>query len=125
MMPRGLPGKVYRAAFGRNDDGDPIDSDGNVTHVEENLGCFVGDLIGIGLGGPSASPTLGRQTTSDTTGQISIPLKGNPAIKFNDILLIDSVRYKVVSRPLWVHANSMTTTQPRLAWYRVDATIDG
>lgn len=125
MMPRGLPGKVYRAAFGRNEDGDPLDQDGNVTHVEENLGCFVGNLIGILMGGPSASPALARGTTSDTSGQIGIPAKGNPPVKFNDILLIDSVRYKVVSRPEWNFANSMTTTQPTYSWYRVDATLDG
>lgn len=125
MMPSGLPGKIYRAAFGRNDNGDPIDADGNVTHVEENLGCFIGDLVGILPGGPSASPTLGRGTESDTTGQIGIPIKGNPVVKFNDILLIDSVRYKVVSRAKWAFANSMTTTQPMYMWFNVDAPIDG
>lgn len=124
-MPRGLPGTVYRAAFGRDRNGDPIDSGGNVIHVEEDLGCKVGDLIGILMGGPSASPTLARGTNSDTSGQIGIPIKGNPAVKFNDILLIESVRYKVVSRPEWYFANSLTTTQPTYAWYRVDATIDG
>lgn len=126
MMPRGASGKVYRAAFGRNNDGDPIDSDGNVVHIEENLGCFIGDILGVLLGGPSASPSMSRQDSSDTSEQIGIPIHPlNPVVKLGDRLIINSVRFKVISQADWAYANSMTTTKPTYAWYHVDATLDG
>lgn len=125
MMPRGATGKVFRAQFGRNDDGDPIDADGNVIRLEDGR-ANIGNIYGVLMGGPSASPTLGRQETSDTSGQIGIPIyKRNVAVKFGDLLVIDSVRYRVTSRPKWNYPQSMTGTKPAYVWIDVDAVIDG
>jgi hypothetical protein len=125
MMPRGLTGKVYRAQFGRNDDGDPIDADGNVIRIEDGAG-YVGDIYGVLMGGPSASPALGRQETSNTSGQIGIPIhKRNVAVQFGDRLIIEDVRYRVVSRPKWNHPQTLTGTKAAYMWVDVDATVDG
>lgn len=125
MMPRGADGTVLRAEFGRDDNGDPIDSDGNVIHLEDGL-CHVGDIHGVAIGGPSASPALARGESSNTEGQIGIPLHPlNVEVKFGDRLIINNVRYKVVSRPRWNYTQTMSTTRPAYMWVDVDATVDG
>jgi hypothetical protein len=123
MMPRGQTGRLYRAAR-RDANGDPIDDDGKVVRVED--AGYVGEVYGLLMGGPSASPSLGRQTTSDTTGMVGVPNhKRNPVVKFDDTLVVDGVRYKIISRATWNYSQSMSTTRPAYSWFRVNATIDG
>ncbi|ASR75871.1 head-tail connector protein [Mycobacterium phage Aziz] len=122
MMPRGRPGRVYRVPQ-RNEHGDPIDSDGNVIRVGK-LGTELGEVRGIIMGGLSASPSLARQESSNTSGQIGIPNKNLIKVQFGDRIVIDSVVYKVTSAPRWDYENSMSGTKPQYHWVQVDGTVD-
>lgn len=126
MIRGGVPAQVFRMQprqYNRN--GDPVDSHGNVVRATDD-GFHVGDLKGVRMGGQSASQALQRRgESSDTSGQIGIPLANTIKVQYDDQLLIDGVRYKVTSRPNWTWPQSMSGTKPEFAWVSVEATIDG
>ena len=123
MTQSGRPGKVYRTPL-RNRNGDPVDADGNVIRVGAD-GTYVGEVKGILMGGLSASPSLSRQESSDTSGQIGIPNKNLIKVQFGDRIVIDGVKYKVTSRGRWDYPNSMSGTRPEYHWVSVAGTEDG
>ncbi|MBB5167208.1 hypothetical protein [Mycobacterium sp. AZCC_0083] len=120
MTQRGATGVVYRAAK-RNAHGDPVDDDGNVIRVGAE-GTEVGTIHGIITGGLSASPSLQRQESSDTSGQIGIPNKQPIRVRFGDRILIDGTVFRVISKPLWIYANQRTGTKPEFTWVEVEGT---
>lgn len=123
MSGSGATGKVYRAPL-RNAHGDPVDQNGNVVRPTSN-GLLVGEIKNILMGGVSASPSLQRQDSSNTSGQIGIPNKKNQIkVQFNDRLIIDGVTYRVVSQPLWTYRNSLSGTKPKYTWLQVEGTVD-
>ena len=138
MIPRGRTGQVYRTPR-RDAHGDPVDENGNVIRLRErgstlpftppvSLGSsstYVGEVKGILMGGLSASPSLSRQESSDTTGQIGIPNKNLIKVQFGDRIVIDGVKYKVTSRGRWDYPNSMSGTRPEYHWVSVAGTEDG
>lgn len=122
MIRSGRPGKVYRAVHGRNANGDPVDANGKVVRPEAS-GTYVGDLKGILMGGISASVSMSRQESSDTTGQIGIPNENPVRAQFGDRILIDGQMYKVTSPDRWNYPNSMSSTKPMYTWVNVEATV--
>lgn len=120
MTGAGAVGDVYRAPL-RNENGDPVDDDGNVVR-STNSGLKVGTLTGITLGGLSASPSLARQDSSNTSGQIGIDNRNTFKVQLNDRILINGDWYKVVSPPRWDYPNSLSTTKPKCHWVQVEAT---
>lgn len=123
MTQRGATGVVYRTPM-RDPNGDPIDENGNVVRPG-SLGSLVGTITGIIVGGLSASPSMQRQETSDTTGQIGIPNKDPIKVKFGDRILIDGTVFRVTSRPLWTYSNQRTGTKPEFTWVQVEGTTGG
>lgn len=123
MSTRGATGVVYRAA-NRNSNGDMVDESGKVVRSIPPLGT----ITGIILGGLSASLSMQRQDSSDTSGQIGIPLrkKFNPnaiAIKYGDRLVIDGTTFRVTSAPRWTQQNVKTGTKPEYTWVEVEGTV--
>ncbi|MBV6360435.1 hypothetical protein R2325_16400 [Mycobacteroides chelonae] len=123
MSLRGRTGTVFRAVK-RNEDGDPVDDDGNVIRIGPNGLGEMGVIKGVVMGGLSASPTLSREESSDTSGQIGIPVKNTVKVQFGDQIAIDNVVYRVISRDLWNYENSLSTTKPKHYWVKVVARVD-
>ncbi|QSM01069.1 head-to-tail stopper [Mycobacterium phage Nanosmite] len=121
MIPRGRKGFVYRAPK-RNHNGDPVDDDGNVIRVGAD-GTKLGEVKGILMGGLSASPSMGRQESSNTSGQIGIPNKNVIKVQFGDRIVIDGVKYRVVSTGMWDYPNSMSGTKPEYHWVQVEGSV--
>lgn len=124
MIRGGRPGKVFRAPK-RDRHGDPVDLDGNPVDMNSDGQAFVGVVRGVVMGGLSASPSLRQGEASDTSGQIGIPNENPFKVRFGDRILIDSVSYKVTSRPRWDYAQSMSGTRPQMHWVSVEARTDG
>ncbi|ATN93982.1 head-tail connector protein [Mycobacterium phage Kumao] len=119
---RGQSGTVYRAPK-RDRHGDPVDENGNPVELTGDGLAKVGVVKGIILGGLSASPSMERRETSDTTGQIGIPRKRNPRVRFGDRIDINGVRYQVVSNPEWDYPHYMTGTDFGMYWVSVRGVI--
>lgn len=123
MSKRGATGEVYRAPK-RNAHGDPVDDQGNVIRVGAD-GTKVGSIEGILMGGMSASLSMRRQESSNTTGQIGIPIRKNPIkVQFGDMIVIDGVKFRVTQKPIWTYANTMSGTKPKYTWVQVEGKVD-
>lgn len=123
MIRTGRPGELFRpSAYGKNSHGDPVDADGKIVRPTD-LGIKVGDIKGILIGGLSASPSMSRQESSNTTGQLGIPNRQPLKVGFGDRLKIDGVTYKVTSPRRWDYPQSMSGTQPVYHWVSVEGTI--
>lgn len=120
---RGLSGVVYRAPK-RDRHGDAVDEDGNPVEMTGDGLARVGVVKGIIMGGMSASPSMAQRETSDTTGQIGIPKKGNTVqVKFGDRIDINGVRYRVTSKPEWDYRQYMSGTDFGFYWISVEGVI--
>lgn len=124
MIPRGAHGLLYRPTQKVNRNGDPVDANGNVIRPD-SPGTYIGPLLGILVGGPSASPSLARGENADTTGKFGIPTANPYKVQYHDqIVMDDGVTYRITSRPDWDYPNSMSGTPPAYAWVSVEATTD-
>lgn len=122
-MIKGRTGRVFRAPL-RDRHGDPVDVDGNpVDMLDADGNAFVGEVKRIIIGGMSASPTMGREESSDTRGMIGVPRKQAVAIQFGDRVEIGDVRYRVVSNPEWDYAHDMTGTDFGYYWLSVEGMV--
>lgn len=118
MIRGGIPGRVYRAPQ-RNRHGDPVDSDGNVVEMLDDGTCLVGEVKGLVMGWLSPSQQDDRAESSSGKTTIGVPNENTIHVQYGDRLLVDGVRYQVVSNGRWNYANSMTTTRPEYHWVDV------
>lgn len=104
----GLSGKVFRAPK-RDRYGDPVDDDGNPISMTDEEGlAFIGTLDDIIMGAQSASPSMGRQESSDTTGMIGCRRDLEPKLKLGDRIVINGTRYEVSAKPEWDFGHSFS-----------------
>lgn len=117
-------GRIFRAPK-RDRHGDPVDSSDNPVDMRDPEGlAFVGELKDIIMGGISASPSKGRQETSDTSGQIGCRTDLEPKVMFGDRIEIDGVRYQVTSQPEWGFGHSFSgSTFFNRYWVDVEARV--
>jgi hypothetical protein len=124
----GRSGDVFRAPK-RDRHGDPVESDG-VTPVDLTAhgDAFLGTLTNIIMGGQSASPSMGRQESSDTTGTIGCRRDFTPKLKLGDRIIIDGVEYQCGPTE-WDNDHSFTdstvagTLGGGIYWVKVSARI--
>lgn len=120
---RGQSALVFRAPL-RDRHGDPVDDDGKpVSLVDEDGNAFVGEIKNVVVGGMSASPSMGRQETSDTRGMIGCPRRDAVKVQFGDRVEINKVRYRVISNPEWNYRHGLTGTDFGFYWVDVEGTI--
>jgi hypothetical protein len=108
-------GTLYRPVS-RDRNGDPVDADGNVVHVGTDA-TEIGEVHGLVLGGPSWRPADGGIV--DTTGLVGVPVD-ELTPRHGDLLVIDSVRYRIAGPPQWV-SRGLVSTPPRYYWWTVTA----
>lgn len=108
---------VYRPVA-RNDDGDPIDQDGNVIRDDETpLGTI--DVI---IGGDSGSTRSVSQDSSlrgdvvNTSGMVGYPIASGITLQPNDILTVGGQRLKVIGPSLWPDTHSLSGRPLRYRW---------
>lgn len=119
----GQVGTVFRAPL-RDRHGDAIDPEGNpVDMTDEDGNAYVGQIKNIIMGGMSASPSMSREESSDTRGMIGCPRKAAVKLQFGDRIEINSVRYRVVSRPEWDYNQSLTGTDFGYYWVDIEGVI--
>ena len=106
---------LYRPAA-RNEHGDPVDGDGNVTRN----GTAVGDIDGIVFGGPRWRPINDRGDIVDTSGMVGIPVTAQHQPRHGDTLVIDATPYAVKGPPQW-QTRGLVATPPRYHWWTVTA----
>lgn len=123
MIRTGRPGELFRpSAYSKNAHGDPVDADGKIVRPTD-LGLKIGNIEGILMGGLSASPSMSRQESSDTSGQLGIPNNQPLKVGLGDRLVIDGATYKVTSPRRWDYPQSMSGTKPVYHWVSVAATV--
>lgn len=105
----------------RNDNGDPVDSSGNVIRPDATS---IGTITGLIIGGQSVSPRRDRQEASDTSGQIGIPKANEIKVAFGDRLVIDGVTYKVTSRAEWDYVSDLSGYDFSHYWVHAEATVN-
>lgn len=122
-MIKGRVGKVFRAPL-RDRHGDPIDADGNpVDMLDTDGNAFIGEVKRVILGGLSASPNMGREESSDTSGMIGVPRRQPVQLQFGDRVEIGNVRYRVTSNPEWDYKHDMTGTDFGYYWVNVEGVV--
>lgn len=106
---------IYRAAA-RNEDGDPIDTDGSVVR-DDTVAVGTVDIIVGGNSGSTRSVTpFGRGETVSTAGQIGYPIASGVTLQPDDILVVDGQRYKIIGPSLWPDAHSLSGRPLQLRW---------
>lgn len=123
---RGATGVIYREPQ-RDRNGDPVDDDGNVVRPGQ---YSPGTITGIITGGLSASVSMQRQESSDTSGQIGIPnaKRHNPSgikVKFGDRIALENIVFRVTSTPRWTEVSTLGSAQPEYTWVEVEGVIGG
>lgn len=122
-MINGRTGRVFRAPL-RDRHGDPIDSDGNPVDMLDGEGnAYVGEVKRVIMGGLSASPSMARQESSDTSGMIGVPRKQTVKLQFGDRVEIGNVRYRVTSNPEWDYRHDLTGTDFGYYWVSIEGII--
>jgi hypothetical protein len=101
---------------GLNDDGDPIDGDGNVIR-DDAVSVGTVDIIVGGDSGSTRSVTqFGRGETVSTSGQIGYPISSGVTLQPGDILVVGGARYKIIGPTLWPDQHSLTGRPLRFRW---------
>lgn len=122
----GRSGDVFRAPK-RDRHGDPINLDGTpLDMLDEDGNAFVGTITDIVMGGISATKTLSRQESSNTSSMIGCPAD-QLRLKLGDRIVIDGDRYEVGATE-WDHENSITGnavcgTGPARYWVRIGGRV--
>ncbi|BCO71429.1 hypothetical protein [Mycobacterium intracellulare] len=112
-------GTVYRPA-GRNEDGDPVDADGNVVRDDT---ASIGTIDGLIVGGSSAVsrtsvynlPSL-RGDVSYEQAMIGFPSTSPIQLRANDIVQIDGLRLQCAGPVLFGPTHSITGRATRYSW---------
>lgn len=127
-----LTGDVYRAAE-RNEYGDPVDADGNVTRLGAtptlpdslpiDLGQFgfVGTISGLILGGQSIQPDTGGHVVSVTTDMVGVPTASPVQLCHGDVVVVGGIRYRIDGPRRWGHDHPLTGSPKRYTWVKATA----
>ncbi|ORW91280.1 hypothetical protein AWB92_19070 [Mycobacterium sp. IEC1808] len=117
-----LSANVFRAAA-FNDDGDPIDGDGNVVRDDA---VSIGTIRVI-IGGDSGSTRSVAQDSGlrgdvvSTAGMVGYPIASGITLQPNDILQVGGMRLRVIGPSLWPDAHSLSGRPLRFRWVEYQA----
>jgi hypothetical protein len=116
-------GVIYRAPAW-NENGDPVDADGNIVRLSGDSVANVGTIDGLIIGGSSGS-TRTTETLSglrgdvvSTEGMLGFPsyLRSDLWLQNGDIVEADGQRFKVVGPRLWGRPHGLTGRPARYQW---------
>jgi hypothetical protein len=115
-------GVVYRA-LARDENGDPIDADGNVVH-DDNAPFGKIDVI---IGGTSGSTRTTNQLAGlrgdvvSTDGMLGWSTNARVQLQDGDIVAVDGQRFKVFGPRLWGRNHGLTGRPARYQWIAATA----
>lgn len=107
---------IYRPA-GRNEHGDPIDTDGNVVRNDVAVGTL--DVIIGGDSGSTRSVSQDRGLRGDvvsSSGMVGYRVDSGITLQPNDILAVGGQRLKVIGPSLWPDTHSLSGRPLRYRW---------
>lgn len=112
---------VFRVA--RNEDGDPVDSEGNVVHGEDTPFGTIDVIIGGPSGSsrtPNALPEL-RGDVVSTDGMLGWRTDAPIQLQADDRVVADGQRFKVTGPRLWGRNHGLTGRPARYQWIAATA----